>query len=861
MMRRRADRRRGHVTAPHRPAADLLARLAAGPALVRRQGPGLRSSARRSSLGCLHRAPPWRTTCGWPACATTTASTETYQVPLVRTTGAGRPASRTCWSARSGPGRRRPDLGVRRAARQGGHRRSGWPASRDERGAAARCSFDRGPRAPTTLPAGRPSLVAHRRAVQHLAGLRRRRRSSRCSAGSAAGRQPRHRGARGAGRAAAHGTSPGCSAASTASWTDAGEPATASLAMLQEFLPTATDGWELAMTSVRDLYAEADLHADEVGGDFAGEAHRLGAATAEVHADLAAGAAAPATLDADGAAPRVADGDAARGWTHALPRCRSCAVRRRAARGLRRRSAALRRPVPVQRVHGDLTSARCCARSTAGCCSTSRASRPSRSPSAAALDSPLRDVAGMLRSFDYAARHLLADHRAEPAAASTAPTSGPSATATRSATATPRPPAPTRASDAVLLRAYEADKAVYEAVYEARNRPTWLPDPARRADRGSPKVSTRDDQSTAPRPGDAAPPLTARTGDAGRAPDRTASPTRRARPARRRRRTTTRTRVLGRAPGAATAARVDPHAAARTPTAVARASIGDEPLRRCGTSARRRRGVDGDRRRRDVPDYRLEVDLRRRHDPHRRRPVPLPADARRDRPAPDRRGPAREAVGGARRARPQLRRPRAAPVTGTSFAVWAPNARGVRVDRRLQLLGRPRATRCARWARRGVWELFVPGRRRRRALQVRDPRRATACGGEKADPMAFAHRGAAGDRVGRVTRPTTSGATTTGWRSARDDRTGYAAPMCDLRGAPRLVAAGPVATASWPTSWSTTSPRPGFTHVEFLPVAEHPFGGSWGYQVSSYFAPTVAVRRPRTTSATSSTGCTRPASA
>ena len=56
--------------------------------------------------------------------------------------------------------------------------------------------------------------------------------------------------------------------------------------MLQQFLRTATDGWDLALTSVRNLYADPELAARDAGGDFSGESGRLGDTLREVHAVL-----------------------------------------------------------------------------------------------------------------------------------------------------------------------------------------------------------------------------------------------------------------------------------------------------------------------------------------------------------------------------------------------------------------------------------------------------------------------------------------------------------------------------------------------------------------------------------------------
>ncbi len=245
------------------------------------------------------------------------------------------------------------------------------------------------------------------------------------------------------------------------------------LAMLQEFFRTASDGWELAKISVRDLYAEADLHADEVGGDFAGEAQRLGAATAEVHADLAR--ALPTSVLGEAELAELAEQMTRRleAAVAAVPALEDY------ARGLRSAFAALgahEAGVPVQRVHGDYhlgqvlrTSHRWVVLDFEGEPAKPLAER-------AGLDSPVRDLAGMLRSFDYAARHLLADHPYEPHLSYRAEEwSQRNREAFCAGYADAGGPDPR--ADPVLLRAYEADKAVYEAVYEARNRPSWLPIP------------------------------------------------------------------------------------------------------------------------------------------------------------------------------------------------------------------------------------------------------------------------------------------------------------------------------------------------------------------------------------------------
>ena len=127
------------------------------------------------------------------------------------------------------------------------------------------------------------------------------------------------------------------------------------LAILSRYLRLASDGWSLAATSVRDLYALADrgtagVDANDAGGDFAGEARRLGAATAQVHADLA-------TAFGTDELPTRAIGDLTEQMFRKLDLTVSAvpelAKYADMIGGAYSQLAKVSGPFPVQRVHGD----------------------------------------------------------------------------------------------------------------------------------------------------------------------------------------------------------------------------------------------------------------------------------------------------------------------------------------------------------------------------------------------------------------------------------------------------------------------------------------------------------------------------
>ncbi|MGC4082710.1 MAG: hypothetical protein QM736_11500 [Vicinamibacterales bacterium] len=202
--------------------------------------------------------------------------------------------------------------------------------------------------------------------------------------------------------------------------------------------------------------------------------------------------------------------------------------------------------------------------------------------------------------------------------------------------------------------------------------------------------------------------------------------------------------------------------------------------------------------------------------------------------------------------------------TGVHFAVWAPSAQRVSVVGDFNGWdGRVHPMRL--FTLSGVWELFVPdlpdGERYK--FEIR-----TTAGHllQKSDPYDSPSSTRRKRHLSFETSPATGGATPSGWTRARTREGGSIRPMSIYE----------VHLGSWARlpeednrvlTYRELADRlvpyvteMGFTHIELLPVMEHPFTGSWGYQVIGFYAPTSRYGSPEDFS-TSSTPVIAAASA
>jgi maltokinase len=261
-----------------------------------------------------------------------------------------------------------------------------------------------------------------------------------------------------------------------------GEPVL--LGVLSRFLAGAREGWTLALEQLRRLYARHGAYGREyltepvaaVGSapgralPFTDEARQLGLATAELHADLARAFGRREMTRAELAALAA---DMSGKLSAAITIVPDLARHEDRIRSAYNAVADLAGPVSVQRIHGDYHLGQVLL-GPQGWVALDFEGEPAVPLAVRRAPAPaLRDVAGMLRSFDYAARQQLVGHPdagpLAPVAAAWAQQCQAAFCAGYAAGGGTDP-----AGHSALLRALTLEKAVYEVVYEHRHRPAWL---------------------------------------------------------------------------------------------------------------------------------------------------------------------------------------------------------------------------------------------------------------------------------------------------------------------------------------------------------------------------------------------------
>lgn len=177
--------------------------------------------------------------------------------------------------------------------------------------------------------------------------------------------------------------------------------------------------------------------------------------------------------------------------------------------------------------------------------------------------------------------------------------------------------------------------------------------------------------------------------------------------------------------------------------------------------------------------------------------------------------------------------------SGTSFAVWAPNAQAVRVVGDFNYWdGQSSGMRSL--GSSGIWELFIPD------VKVGARYKYEICGPDgnwfqKADPMARATE----------VPPSTASVVTDEFHTWEDQDWMEKRAQTNPHTAPMSIYEMHIGSWAPDTSYRDLAvdlveyvKETGFTHVEFMPVAEHPFYGSWGYQETGYYAPTSRYGTP-----------------